>query len=86
VAGSTGAINAAEVRSTMELNIRLERELRLMVWNSATGTGSNARYTISGFAIFRPIGYSLDQAQGGSWILAEFIRWDNSCGQVSATP
>ena len=86
VAGSTGAINAAEVRSTMELNIRLERELRLMVWNSATGTGSNARYTISGFAIFRPIGYSLDQGQGGSWILAEFIRWDNSCGQVSATP
>jgi hypothetical protein len=48
------------------------------VWNESNNEGgANARYKNSGFAIFRLIVYNLPQ----SWILAEFVRWDDSCGQ-----
>ncbi len=83
VAASTGSINANGVRDVIEGHVRLDRELRLIVWDNSSGTGANGRYQISGFAIFQLIGYSLDQSGGGSWILAEFKRWDDSCGQVT---
>jgi hypothetical protein len=86
VAANTGSINASFVRSNLQGHIDTERQLRLIVWDQAADPGSNGRYHISGFAIFRLIGYSLSQnGQNGSWILAEFIRWDNSCGQVNPT-
>ena len=83
VAASTGSINANGVQNAIEEHVSLDRALRLVVWNNSDGTGNNGRYQLSGFAIFRLIGYSLDQGGGGSWILAEFIRWDDSCGQVN---
>lgn len=79
VAASTGTVNSNDVRTTLQGHITLDRTLRLIVWNNSTGTGSNGRYEISGFAVFRLIGYNLSQ----NWILAEFIRWDDSCGQVN---
>lgn len=83
VAGSTGSINSNFVQNIIEEHVTLDRELRLIVWDNATGSGSNGQYQISGFAIFRLIGYHLEQSGGGSWILAEFKRWDDSCGQVT---
>lgn len=81
VQGSTGSV--ASMANVMEGHVDLDRALRLIVWNNHQGNGVNGQYQISGFAIFRVIGYSLNQGQGGSWILAEFIRWDDSCGQVN---
>ncbi len=84
VQGSTGSINSAGVRASIQDHVTLDRDLRLIVWDTHDdGTGGNGRYHISGFAIFRLIGYSLDQSGGGSWILAEFKRWDVSCGQLA---
>jgi hypothetical protein len=84
VAGNTGSVNSNAVRDTLTEHVSLDRTLRLVVWDEAgTGTGSNATYRVSGFVIVRLIGYSLSQNNGGSWILAEFIRWDDSCGQTN---
>ncbi len=80
VAGSTGTVSSSDVNTMLRGHIDLDRTLRVIVWKApATGTGNNLRYQISGFAIVRLIGYHLQQ----DWILAEFIRWDNSCGQVN---
>lgn len=84
VAGSTGSINSGPNRAIFEEHVGRGRTLRLMIWSEAAGTGVNGRYKITGFAIFRLHGYHLSQGGGdGSWILAEFIRWDTSCGQPS---
>ena len=84
VAGDTGVVNSKAVRDALDEHVQLDRTLRVIVWDSSTGTGDNTIYHIddqNGFAIFRIIGYNLSQ----NWILAEFIRWDNSCGQVAST-
>lgn len=79
IAANTGTVNSSGVRSTLQSHITLDRNLRVIVWGNSEQTGSNGRYQVSGFAIFRLIGYNLSQ----QWILAEFIRWDDSCGQVN---
>lgn len=80
VATSQGNMNSSGIRGVLEDHIRLDRTLRVIVWNESNGQGgSNGRYRISGFAIFRLVGYSTS----GNWILAEFIRWDTSCGQLN---
>lgn len=81
VTAGPGSVAGSGVDTVLNGHIDNERTLRLIVWNNAQGQGSNGRYQISGFAIFRLLGYRLNQGQGGSWILAEFIRWDDSCGQ-----
>lgn len=83
VGASTGSINSNGVQTVIEEHVDLDRALRLVVWNNSDAQGANGRYQISGFAVFRIIGYSLNQGGGGSWILAEFIRWDDSCGQTN---
>ncbi len=78
VATSTGTINSSSARRTLEEHIVLGRKLRMIVYNDTNGqTGSNAAYKIKRFAIFQIIGHNLPE----SWIMAEFIRWDDSCGQ-----
>ncbi|WP_420642330.1 TadE/TadG family type IV pilus assembly protein [Candidatus Leptofilum sp.] len=84
VSASTGSVNASFVQETIQGHIDLDRELRLLVWDTADPNfEGQGRYHISGFAVFRLLGYQLSQNGGGSWILAEFIRWDDSCGQVA---
>lgn len=86
----TGSVNSNEVRNTMRDHVDRGRTIRVIVWREGLtgGTGSNAWYEVVGFAVVRLHGYSLSQGNGGnqsgSWILAEFIRWDDSCGQVNA--
>lgn len=74
---NTGVSNASSIRSTMNGHINLDRQLRLIVWGESRNPGSNGAYRVKGFAVFRLQGYNLQQ----NWILAEFIRWDTSCGQ-----
>lgn len=81
VTANTGSVNANGVRNTLNDHIGPGRTLRVIIWNNAASQGSNGRYQISGFAVFRLHGYSLNQGGQPSWILAEFINWDTSCGQ-----
>ncbi len=85
VSGNQGSINSEDVNTVIQGHIDEQRALRLIVWDQSDSTGNNGKYLISGFAIFRILGYTLNQSEG-SWILAEFVRWDDSCGQVAAGP
>jgi hypothetical protein len=82
----TGSVNGSAIKDAMQEHVQLGRTLRVIVYNpdDGTGVGGNAAYHITKFAIVRLIGYSLSQGQGGgeSFVLAEFIRWDNSCGKT----
>ena len=78
VAGSQGTVSSSDVNTILQGHIDRGRTLRVIIWKEpTTGTSNNLRYQISGFAIVHLIGYHLQQ----DWILAEFIRWDDSCGQ-----
>ena len=80
VSVKTGSVNSSDVNAALVSHIDNERVLRVMVWDESVGTGVNTTYKIKRFVLVRLIGYRL---QGGndSWILAEFIRIDESCGQ-----
>lgn len=76
--GGPGTVNSNGINTVLQSHIELGRQLRVIVWNQSEAGGNNDLYQISGFAVFRLIGYNLPE----SWILAEFIRWDTSCGQT----
>ncbi len=82
VAANTGVGNANNVKATLNEHIINRRTLRLLLWDVSDAQGNGGQYHISRFGIFRLHGYNL--AQG--WVLAEFIRWDTSCGQQTQTP
>jgi hypothetical protein len=84
VAANTGSVNSSQVRDALDAHITRGRQLRLIVWRQAEGgyhIGNQGNdpswYRITRFGVFRLHGHSLPQ----DWILAEFIRWDSSCGQ-----
>lgn len=84
IAANPGINSAAW--STMDVHIERGRALRLIVWkNGAGGSGNNDAYQISRFAVMRLIGYRSNNGGGGegAGILAEFVSWDDSCGQVN---
>ncbi len=81
IAGNTGAVNSNAVRTALQGHINNGRILRLPVWDQTAGTGSDGRYLTSGFALFRLRGYHM--SSGTTWLLAEFIGWDESCGQTA---
>lgn len=90
IAVNTGNNNSDGVRSTMQDHVDVGRTLRVVVYNPNDGigaSGGNASYHITRFAIMRMIGYSLNNGGGESFILAEFVDWDESCGQdLASTP
>jgi len=79
VAANTGNVNSDNVRTQLNSLIHSGNAIRIIIWKNAVDQGSYGEYLIQGFAIFRLVGYNLTSSD--SWILAEFIRWDNSCGQ-----
>ena len=86
VKSSTGSINSSGTRGVFNGHIQKERQLRVIIWDNTQKVTGDNMYRVAGFAIFRMLGYSLDQSDG-SWILAEFIRMDDSCGQeIASTP
>ncbi len=85
VKGNTGNVNSSAIRDNLTDHIMQERYLRVVTYNNATGTGSSLRYQAAGFAIFKLQGFQLSNL-GGRWLLAEFIQWDDSCGQSPISP
>lgn len=72
--GTTGSVSGI-----LEEHVDRERTLRVILYDSIAGNTVH----ISGFAVFRIIGFN--DSQG--WIVAEFIRLDESCGQeIQTTP
>lgn len=66
------------VTAIMQEHINMDRTLRVLIW----GENSGSQIRISpdnAFAVIRFIGYNAT----ANWIVAEFIRWDDSCGQVN---
>lgn len=84
VMGNTGNVGSATVKNILQGHINSGRQLRLILYQPTAGTGNNLRYQITGFAIFRLRGYKL--VSNESFILAEFIRFDDSCGQTVTGP
>ncbi|MCL4261754.1 MAG: hypothetical protein KJ069_00995 [Anaerolineae bacterium] len=84
VMASVGAVNAFALGDVLKEHIDLGRVLRLPIYNNIAGVGSNARYQMSGFALFRLAGYQLSNNGGqGSYLLLEFRGWDENCGQLA---
>ncbi|MCB8984277.1 MAG: hypothetical protein H6659_10665 [Ardenticatenaceae bacterium] len=80
VAHSTSAINTSDGRMTMREHVDLGRVLRLPVWQETVGSGSNAAVQIHRFGLFRLVGFNLPE----SWLMVEFLGWDDSCGQIAS--
>lgn len=86
VAASTSQLPDAGMVERVQENIDRERDLRLITWNtSAPGAGPNGQYQIARFAVFKLRGYG-NAAADDEWLLLEFIRWDDSCGQNPLSP
>lgn len=60
-------------------NISRGRDLRLMVFNNIEG-GTNS-VIVDRFGIFKVRGYG-NAGAADEWLLIEFIRWDDTCGQL----
>ncbi|MCR4405955.1 MAG: pilus assembly protein [Anaerolineae bacterium] len=72
--GNSG-VSAASAVQTALTNLR-NRYIRVPIWDSVEGTGINAKYHISGFAIVAITSWDLS---GQDKISAKFIRLDSSC-------
>jgi hypothetical protein len=82
---SSGAANNTTVQDILNEHIDNGRLLRLPVWQFPPfPQGGDMLLPLQGFAIFRMHGYNFGQP--ASWILAEFIRWDDACGQPEVAP
>jgi hypothetical protein len=79
VLANTGNTNANEVRDELVVHINKDRHMRVIVFDEREGTGSNIQYRISGFATFKLHAFFTVGSTKG--IVAEFISWDDSCGQ-----
>ena len=79
---NTGVVNSSAVRAAFAEHIDYQRLLRvpLAQFNLVGGTGQNQWRAITGFAIFRLHGYRIDSST--TWLLAEFVRWEDGCGQL----
>ena len=82
LAASTEVVNSASTEEQLNSHIDLERTLRLPIWDTTTGSGSDTRLQTSQFAIFRLIGYNLTSG----WLLLEFVGLETSCGQLPVAP
>ena len=78
VAVNTGSTTSS-VNDILEEHVDRERTLRVILYDDEVGN----TVQISGFAVFRIIGFNTSQ----DWLIAEFIRLDESCGQeIQTTP
>ena len=82
IAAYSGSASNNNIRATLNDHIAIGRTLRLPIWDQSEQSGNGA-YRASAFAIFRIHGYNLSGGGESPWILLEFIRFDNSCGQLS---
>ncbi len=93
IAAFTGSPNANALNMVLQEHVNAHyrgRTMRVVLWRREAGgynfggSGSTAWYRVTGFAVIRIHGYRLNQGGGPfnpSWVLAEFISFDTSCGQ-----
>jgi len=80
--GMTGTINGTDIRNDMEALRSGGIIIRIPVWDTSEGSGSNTTYHVDRFIRVRITGYDLPPGQGGS-ISAEFVGEDeNACPNV----
>ncbi len=79
IAAYTGVVSNTAVTDQLQTHIDLSRPLRLPTSNN---NNSSTQYQASRFGLFRLIGYNLSD----SWLLLEFIQWEDSCGQLPVSP
>ncbi|MFO7682077.1 MAG: CARDB domain-containing protein [Chloroflexota bacterium] len=79
VAVNMGSTSSNSLVDIMEEHVDLDRTLRVIVYDDINSY--SYAYRIKRFALMRLLGFSLNQGAGESFILAEFIGWDNSCAQ-----
>lgn len=79
VAVSTATMS--DITGILQKHVDRERTLRVVLYDSVeAGTGN---IHISGFAVFRIVGFNTSQ----NWMIAEFLWMDESCGQeIDDTP
>jgi hypothetical protein len=73
---NSGGFGGLGVTAALNGHINAERTLRMVLWDFSSGD-STVSYRVSGFAIFKIVGYSAN-----NWLLLELVRIDNSCGRV----
>lgn len=79
----SGDITFGVVNQSVNENIARERDLRLILFNSVETTTSS--FIVERFGIFKLRGYG-DVGTANEWLLVEFIRWDDTCGQLIESP
>ncbi|MCA9925430.1 MAG: pilus assembly protein [Anaerolineales bacterium] len=73
-----------DIKPAVQSNIDQKTDMRVILWETAEPSGSSiyypgGHYVIKEFAIFRIRGYG--NTAGQEWLLLEYIRKDDSCGQ-----
>jgi hypothetical protein len=81
VAIKTGNVNSNAVRDNLE--DLFGRTVRLVVFDTYAGSGTNVFYRVYGFILVRIPGWDFGGVPKNMAI--EFIRWDNSC-DITLTP
>lgn len=71
------------VNLSVEENIARGRDLRVILFEPAGDFGTE--YEVKRFGVFKLHGYG-NPSLANEWILAEFIRWDDTCGQTVDIP
>lgn len=71
----------AAVKAELNEHVDRRRALRVIVFDDADNGPPN-QYKVWRFAVFRIHGYDFNN----QWLLAEFVRWDDSCGQIVTPP
>jgi hypothetical protein len=61
------------------VNGLIDKDIRVITWTEKDGGFD----LISRFAVFKIQGYG-DSGTDNEWLLLEFVRWDDSCGQILA--
>src|SRR3954451_22027427 len=80
VEGKPGVSNSSSVRAALD---GLEQiDVAVPVWDTATGSGNNIRYHVSGFALVRLVSYQLNQQNR---ISARYLG-PLTCGQIIQPP
>ena len=75
--GNTGLSNSADVRAA--LDDLIDKPIRILVWDTASGSGANGNYHVIGFAWIKITDYRLP---GQDRISATFLRMDETCSRT----
>ncbi len=79
----TGVNSSSAVREALNAHVDYQHILRLPIslHGLGGGAGSDVWVEMTGFALFRLHGYLL--GVNNTWLLLEFMGWDESCGQLA---